>query len=375
MVAGVEGRERRSHRRRAAGRCRTSRRHPGHRSARRDADPDREGARREATRQQRNAGRPRRREEESGGLAHRRLTSSPRTSSARRPAHRGSHTSRHPTAPALRIPRRHQRYARMAARSLPTRCARPHNRGRKPSVPGRHHRPGRCDLPGNRSDDTADAADQAVPGRENHSGGPNLPNYNRSDDYTMPRRQRRARRPTLPHPQTHPMPRRQRRARRPTLPVGTATHPVPRRHHRARRPDLPDPHTMPRRQHRHPPAALPDPHRMLRRLRGRRGCGGGGADQDRPRAVQRSKSSRPQQVSSRGSATRYTAHLRVHRRTQGDLWGRTDLPGTGRAPCADRPAHLPCAPVGGAVLRQTVHQQHDRIGALVAVFRDVLVFR
>ena len=45
VCAGVEGRERRGYRRRAAGRRRTPQRHPGHRSARRAAHPDREGAR------------------------------------------------------------------------------------------------------------------------------------------------------------------------------------------------------------------------------------------------------------------------------------------------------------------------------------------
>src|ERR1700694_3954801 len=49
------------------------------------------------------------------------------------------------------------------------------------------------------------------------------------------------------------------------------------------------------------------------------------------------------------SATRDTADLSVHRRAQGHVRGRTDLPGTGRAWCADRPAHLLGAPRGGAV--------------------------
>src|SRR3954451_11859209 len=61
------------------------------------------------------------------------------------------------------------------------------------------------------------------------------------------------------------------------------------------------------------------------------------------------ESSRPQQLSSRGSATRYTVDLRVRRRTPRGVRGRTDLSGTGRARRADRPAHLLGVPVGGAV--------------------------
>ena len=76
----------------------------------------------------------------------------------------------------------------------------PPNRGRKPSSaptapPSRPVRPARQQVRRRRR-----RRNQAVPGRENHSGGPNLPNYNRSDDDTMPRRQHRARRPNLPHP-------------------------------------------------------------------------------------------------------------------------------------------------------------------------------
>ena len=46
---------------------------------------------------------------------------------------------------------------------------------------------------------------------------------------------------------------------------------------------------------------------------------------------------------------RYTADLSVHRRAQGHLRGRTDLPSTGGAWRADRPAHLLGAPLGGAI--------------------------
>jgi len=67
------------------------------------------------------------------------------------------------------------------------------------------------------------------------------------------------------------------------------------------------------------------------------------------RELESTKSSRPQQLSSRGSATRDAADLRVHRRTQGHLRGRTDLPGLGHPWCADRPAHLLGLPVGSAV--------------------------
>ena len=68
-----------------------------------------------------------------------------------------------------------------------------------------------------------------------------------------------------------------------------------------------------------------------------------------------------QQVSSRGSATRDTADLRIHRRAQERLRGRTDLSGTGRARRADRPAHLLGAPLGGAVETGAVgHHDHPR---------------
>jgi hypothetical protein len=68
---------------------------------------------------------------------------------------------------------------------------------------------------------------------------------------------------------------------------------------------------------------------------------------------------RPQQVSSRGSATRYTVDLCVHRRTRRAVRGRTDLPCTGRASCADHPAHLLGTPVGGAVEAGVVgHDDH-----------------
>jgi transposase len=61
----------------------------------------------------------------------------------------------------------------------------------------------------------------------------------------------------------------------------------------------------------------------------------------------------------RGSATRYTADLYVHRRTQRPVRGRTDLPRAGRAWCADRPAHLLGAPVGGTVEARAVgHHDH-----------------
>ena len=49
------------------------------------------------------------------------------------------------------------------------------------------------------------------------------------------------------------------------------------------------------------------------------------------RELEATKSSRPQRVSLRGSALRYAADPRVHRRTQGPLQGRTDLPCTRRA--------------------------------------------
>ena len=54
-------------------------------------------------------------------------------------------------------------------------------------------------------------------------------------------------------------------------------------------------------------------------------------------------------VFSRGSATRDTADLCVHRCAEGHLRGRTDLSGTGRSRRADRPAHLLGASRGGAV--------------------------
>ena len=53
----------------------------------------------------------------------------------------------------------------------------------------------------------------------------------------------------------------------------------------------------------------------------------------------------------------------VHRRAQGHLRGRTDLPGTGRARRADRPAHLLGAPLGGAVETGAVgHHDHRNPG-------------
>src|SRR4026209_221590 len=71
------------------------------------------------------------------------------------------------------------------------------------------------------------------------------------------------------------------------------------------------------------------------------------------------KYSRPQQVSSRGSATRDTADLRVHRRAPRTVRGRTDLPGPRGARRADRPAHLLGAPLGGAVETGPVgHHDH-----------------
>ncbi len=84
----------------------------------------------------------------------------------------------------------------------------------------------------------------------------------------------------------------------------------------------------------------------------------------------RSKYSRPQQVSSRGSATRDTADLRVHRRAPRTVRGRTDLPGTGRARRADRPAHLLGAPFGGAVETGPVgHHDHRNPGRLLRTRR------
>ena len=62
--------------------------------------------------------------------------------------------------------------------------------------------------------------------------------------------------------------------------------------------------------------------------------------------------------SSRGSQHREHIHVRVHRRAQGRLRGRTDLPGTGRARCADRPRTY-WAPLGGTVETGPVGH-HDR---------------
>ena len=69
------------------------------------------------------------------------------------------------------------------------------------------------------------------------------------------------------------------------------------------------------------------------------------------RELESTKSSRPQHVSSHGSATRDIVDLRVHRRASRGVRGRSDLPGTGRARRADRPAHLLGAPRDGAVER------------------------
>ena len=83
-----------------------------------------------------------------------------------------------------------------------------------------------------------------------------------------------------------------------------------------------------------------------------------------------SKSSRPQQVSSRGSATRDTADLSVHRRAQGHVRGRTDLPGTGRARRADRPAQLLGALLVGTVEKGAVgHHDHRDPGRLLRTRR------
>ena len=90
----------------------------------------------------------------------------------------------------------------------------------------------------------------------------------------------------------------------------------------------------------------------------------------RCRELESTKSSRPQQVSSRGSATRDTAELSVHRRAQGHLRGRTDLPGTCRARRADRPAHLLGAPLVGAVETGAVgHHDHRDPGRLLRTRR------
>jgi transposase len=59
-------------------------------------------------------------------------------------------------------------------------------------------------------------------------------------------------------------------------------------------------------------------------------------------------------LSSCGSATRNVADLRVHCLATAGVRGRTDLPGTGCAGCADRPAHLPGAPGPAAVEAGTV---------------------
>ena len=84
------------------------------------------------------------------------------------------------------------------------------------------------------------------------------------------------------------------------------------------------------------------------------------------RELESTKSSRPQQVSSRGSATRDTADLRVHRRASREVRGRTDLPRTGGARRADRPAHLLGAPLGGAVETGPVgHHDHRNPGRLL----------
>ncbi len=55
----------------------------------------------------------------------------------------------------------------------------------------------------------------------------------------------------------------------------------------------------------------------------------------------------------------------VHRRAQGHVRGRTDLPGTGRARRADRPAHLLGALLVGAVEKGAVgHHDHRDPGRL-----------
>ena len=67
-----------------------------------------------------------------------------------------------------------------------------------------------------------------------------------------------------------------------------------------------------------------------------------------------------------GSATRYTADLSVHRRAQGHVRGRTDLPGTCRARRADRPAHLLGALLIGTVEKGAVgHHDHRDPGRLL----------
>ena len=69
--------------------------------------------------------------------------------------------------------------------------------------------------------------------------------------------------------------------------------------------------------------------------------------------------SRPPRLSSRGSATRDTADLCVHRRTRRPVRGGTDLPRARWARCADRPAQLLGAPVGRTVEAGAVGR-HDR---------------
>ena len=61
-------------------------------------------------------------------------------------------------------------------------------------------------------------------------------------------------------------------------------------------------------------------------------------------------------------------YLCVHRRTRRGVRGRTDLPRTGCARCADRPAHLLGAPVGRAVETGAVghHDHRDPVRSLRA---------
>jgi hypothetical protein len=60
------------------------------------------------------------------------------------------------------------------------------------------------------------------------------------------------------------------------------------------------------------------------------------------------------------SATDATVHLAVLDHDQGPVRGRTDLPGTGGARCADRPTHLLGAPVSGTVDTRVVGHHHRR---------------
>jgi len=84
-------------------------------------------------------------------------------------------------------------------------------------------------------------------------------------------------------------------------------------------------------------------------------CGGRTASWSRPWT-----SCAPRRLSSRGSTTRCTADLRVHRCPPGPLRGRADLPRAVRAWRADRPEDVLGAPVPAAVEAAGARRCPDR---------------